>query len=186
MPSALFVGERRLRPTALVSVMELAEGAAPGGAAVAVGTNSEKIAELLRSERGGMRLTDVGIVDEKIDDAAVKLAEDIPFAALEQHLLNPDGWQALAETLLGEPSTRVGYLVKAGLLKAWWEDATPEQPPTKASAPTAKSVPVAGESRMTQPAATLSAKYAKELKEQGLDEPGALALSITLDLGAGT
>ena len=183
MPSALFVGERRLRPTALVSVMELAEGAAPGGAAVAVGTNSEKIAELLRSERGGMRLTAVGIVDEKIGDVAVKLAEDIPFAALEQHLLNPDGWQALAETLLGEPSTRVGYLVKAGLLKAWWEDATPEQPPTKASAPTAKSVQVAGESQITQPAATLSAKYAKELKEQGLDEPGALALSITLEIG---
>ena len=84
-----------------------------------------------------MRLTAVGIVDEKIGDVAVKLAEDIPFAALEQHLLNPDGWQALAETLLGEPSARVGYLVKASLLKAWWEDATPEQPPTKASAPTA-------------------------------------------------
>jgi len=119
--------------------MELPPGlqeAAPGGAAVAVG-DSEKIAELLRSERGGMRLTAVGIVDEKIGDVAVKLAEDIPFAALEQHLLNPDGWQALAETLLGEPSARVGYLVKASLLKAWWEDATPEQPPTKASAPTA-------------------------------------------------
>ena len=187
MPSALlcrtcFVS--RSHPTALVSVMELAEGAAPGGAAVAVGTNSEKIAEFLRSERGGMRLTAVGIVDEKIGDVAFQLAEDIPFAALEQRLLHPDGWEALAGTLLGEPSARAGYLIKRDLLKTWWQDALPEQPPTKASAPTVKSVPVAGESPITRPAATtLSAKYAKELEEQGLDEPGALALSLTLEIG---
>ena len=43
--------------------MVLAEEAAPGGAAVAVGTDAdaEKIEELLRSERGGMRLTAVGM-----------------------------------------------------------------------------------------------------------------------------
>ena len=137
---------------------------------------SRRRASRTKNRHRSRQTDDFGIVHEKIGDIAVKLAEDIPFAALEQHLLNPDGWQALAETLLGEPSARVGYLVKASLLKAWWQDALSEQPPTKASAPTAKSVPVAGESPITRPAAaTLSAKYAKEQEEQGLDEPGALA-----------
>ena len=121
--------------------MVLAEEAAPGGAAVAVGTDAEKIEELLRSERGGMRLTAVGIVDEKIGDVAFELAEDIPFAALEQRLLHPDGWEALAWTLLGEPSARAGYLIKRDLLKTFWQDATPEQPPTRAGAPTRWKVP---------------------------------------------
>ncbi|EOD23079.1 hypothetical protein EMIHUDRAFT_95665 [Emiliania huxleyi CCMP1516] len=167
--------------------MVLAEVSPSGDGGVAVGTDAdaEKIEKLLRSERGGTRLTAVGIVDEKIGDVAFELAEDIPFAALEQRLLHPDGWEALAGTLLGEPSARAGYLIKRDLLKTWWQDATPEQPPTKAGAPTrsAGASVVASSQPATKPAAILSAKYATELEGQGLDEPGALALSITLEIG---
>ena len=74
------------------------------GAAVALGTGAEKIAELLRSERGGMRLTAVGVVDERIGDVASELAKDISFEALELSLLYPPGGRRCRRRCSGSPA----------------------------------------------------------------------------------